>query len=312
MLAIEDDRATLYPEGSSRVGLAIADYLPQVFARLASRKFSRAKRSVAMMGLAATFLVLFSGCASLLGADSISDEQINLQSQEEYAKVKAQSKRSTNAVWTAMVDRVAKRIAAASGENFQWEVMLVDNKEPNAWCMPGGKMAVYTGIMPILKTEAALAAVMGHEVAHATLRHGKERLVRGMQSQMTGAVVGIGAGVIASAFCQTESCRQMTQLGGALGGLGVTFFSLKYDRGNESEADRAGQIYMAKAGYDPNESIRLWERMGAASGGKSQPEWLSTHPSDSTRSAQLRAMMGDAQAEYARAPNKFGLGEPIR
>lgn len=261
-------------------------------------------------GLLSSLLSL-TGCISM-GPSSISDADINAESQKEYEKVKAASKRSTNANWTAMVERVAQRIARASGENFQWEVILIENKEPNAWCMPGGKMAVNTGIMPVLKTEGALAAVLGHEVAHATRRHGKERLVRGMQQQMTGALLGIGAGIIASRFCETEACRQATQIGGALGGLGIAFFGMKYDRANESDADEFGQIYMAKAGYDPSESIKLWERMGAAKSGGAPPEWLSTHPSDANRRNHLQSMMARAQAEYARAQQKYGIGEPIR
>ncbi|PWU20999.1 MAG: hypothetical protein C5B49_03280 [Bdellovibrio sp.] len=256
-----------------------------------------------------TAFLLMISCSTL--APKVTDADINAEAKKEYEKVKAQSRRSNNAAWTAMVQRVAQRIAVASGEHFEWEVVLLENKEPNAWCMPGGKMAVYTGIMPILKTEGALAAVLGHEVAHATRRHGKEKLARGMQQQMAGALLGLGAGVIASQFCQTENCRTLTKLGGALGGLGIAFFNLKYDRGNESEADEYGQVYMARAGYDPAESIKLWERMGAAMGGKAPPEWMSTHPSDANRRARLLALMPNAEAEYAHAPQRFGTGETI-
>src|SRR5690606_19425350 len=116
----------------------------------------------------------------------------NAEAEKAYAEVKKTAKISSNRKWTQMVQRVANRIAKASGENFDWEVILIEDKQVNAWCMPGGKMAVYTGIMPVLQTEGALAAVMGHEVAHATLRHGKKGYARAMQTKMTGALVGMG------------------------------------------------------------------------------------------------------------------------
>ena len=164
-----------------------------------------------------------------------------------------------------MVKRVADRIARSSDENFDWEVVLIDNKEPNAWCMPGGKMAVYTGIMPVLKTEGALAAVMGHEVAHATLRHGKQRYARAIQEQAWGLLLG-GASIVAGQFlCKSEQCKMWTGVGGTVASLGIVFFNRKYSREDESEADREGQLLMAKAGYDPSEAITLWERMEKAS-----------------------------------------------
>src|SRR4029077_8636549 len=115
-----------------------------------------------------------------------SDADINAESAKAYREVKAKSKISTHAEWNAMVQRVATRIAKASGENFQWEYVLLESPEVNAWCMPGGKIAVYTGIMPVLKTEGALAAVLGHEVAHATRRHGKQRYARAIRENALG------------------------------------------------------------------------------------------------------------------------------
>lgn len=172
-------------------------------------------------------------------------------------------------------------------------------------------MAVYTGIMPVLKTEAALAAVLGHEVAHATKRHGKQRYARAIKGNLAGMVIGIGTQLGGQLFCQSQSCRMVTGLGGAAAGLAVTFFDRKYSREDESEADKLGQNYMAKAGYDPSESIKLWERMSEASGGKAPPEFISTHPSDATRRKNLSSWMPEAQQEYNQAPVKYGLGEPI-
>ena len=125
------------------------------------------------------FLCLFAfvSCSSLGGKEP-TDDQINAEASKAYQEVRSKAKISNNAQWTAMLNRVATRIADSSGENFKWEWMLIDSPEVNAWCMPGGKMAVYTGIMPVLKTEAALAAVLGHEVAHATRRHGKKQYAR--------------------------------------------------------------------------------------------------------------------------------------
>ncbi len=252
------------------------------------------------------------GCATGGVVKEPSDEEINAEAAKAYTDVKAKSKISANPEWNAMVQRVAARIAKASGENFKWEYVLIDNPEINAWCMPGGKIAVYTGIMPVLKTEGALAAVLGHEVAHATLRHGKQQYARSMNANLLGLVVGGATAVGGQLLCKTSSCKLITGLGGAAAGLAVTFFTLKYSRGDESEADHAGQMYMAKAGYDPAEAIQLWERMGAASQGKKPPELLSTHPSDESRRGQLSEWLPEAKKQYDQAPQKFGTGDPIR
>jgi predicted Zn-dependent protease len=249
------------------------------------------------------------GCAA--DPNKISDKEINAQALKAYNEMKQKSKISDNAEWTAMVNRVAKRIADASGKDYQWEVMLIENKEPNAWCMPGGKMAVYTGIMPVLKTEAALAAVMGHEVAHATHNHGKKRYARAMSNNMTGLVIAGAAAVGGALLCKTRECQQLASLGGIAAGFAMEFFSRKFDRGEESEADKSGQIYMAKAGYDPAEAIKVWERMGALSASK-PPEWSSTHPSDTTRKTNLNAWLATAKRVYETAPVKYGIGEAIR
>lgn len=255
--------------------------------------------------------VLLSGCSTGVVKEP-SDEQINAEAAKAYNEVKSKSKISTNANWNAMVQRVANRIAASSGENFKWEYVLIENPEVNAWCMPGGKIAVYTGIMPVLKTEGALAAVLGHEVAHATRRHGRQQYARSMNSNLLGLVVGGAAVIGGQLLCKSSSCKTISGLGGAAAGLAVTFFTLKYSRSDESEADQFGQVYMAKAGYDPAESIKLWERMGAASGGKGPPELLSTHPSSESRSTQLGAWLPEANQIYRQAPTQYGIGESIK
>lgn len=246
------------------------------------------------------------------GAKEPTDAEINAEAAKAYAEVKAKSKISTNAEWNAMVNRVARRIANASGENFQWEWVVIESPEVNAWCMPGGKIAVYTGIMPVLKNEGALAAVLGHEVAHATRRHGKQRYARAISEKYLGLIVG-GATIIGGqVLCKTEKCKLLTALGGAAAGFAITFFDRKFSRGDETDADKFGQLYMAKAGYEPGEAIHLWERMAAANGGKAPPEFMSTHPSDERRRENLRSWLPEAENLYAQAPQKYGIGEAIR
>jgi predicted Zn-dependent protease len=258
--------------------------------------------------LVLSFMSLFQGCSSV----EPKEEDINAQALQAYNEMKKQAKISNNADWTAMLNRVAPRIAKASGENFKWEWMLIESPEVNAWCMPGGKMAVYTGIMPVLKNEAALAAVLGHEVAHATKRHGKERYARAIKGNIAGAVIGAAAVIGGQLFCESKSCRMLTGLGGAAAGFAVAFLDRKFSRGDETEADQVGQIYMAKAGYDPAEASKLWVRMGEQNKGQAPPEWMSTHPSDTTRQKNLSTWLPKAETEYERAPNKYGIGEPIK
>lgn len=258
----------------------------------------------------ALMAALVSGCAT----QQISEEEINLESAKAYVQVKSdpKTKISKNKEWTAIVQRVSERIAAASGQNYKWEYVLIDSPEVNAWCMPGGKIAVYTGIIPVVKTEAALAAVLGHEVAHATLKHGLQNYARAKNENLIGLVAGVATAAAGQLYCETDQCRQMAQIGGLAAGLGITFFNRKFSREDETSADHEGQLYMARAGYDPAEAIRLWQRMAAANGGKSGPEFISTHPSDDRRQNNLSQWLASAQAEYEKAPRKFGLGEAIR
>lgn len=266
-------------------------------------------KSIAVYTVALTFGL--AACSSIPGAKEPSDADINAQAAKAYQEVKAKSKLSKNREWTEMVQRVADRIAKASGENFQWEYVLIDSPEVNAWCMPGGKIAVYTGIMPVLKTEGALAAVLGHEVAHATRRHGKQRYARAVRNSILGVVVGGAAAIGGQMLCKTDTCKKLAMAGGAAAGFAITFFDRKFSRGDETDADKFGQVYMARAGYDPSESIVLWQRMAAAHGGKSPPEFLSTHPSDQTRRSNLSNWLPQAQQYYAQAPVKYGIGESI-
>ncbi len=251
---------------------------------------------------------LFSSCAML----NPEEKEINALALKAYKEMQTKANISSNARWTEMLNRVAPRIAKASGEDFKWEWMLIESPEVNAWCMPGGKMAVYTGIMPVLKTEAALAAVLGHEVAHATKRHGKQSYARAIRGNLAGLVIGAASVVGGQLLCKTESCRMLTGLGGAAAGFAIAFFDRKYSRSDETEADKVGQKLMAKAGYDPREAAPLWDRMGkAGGGGPAPPEILSTHPANETRKANLTKWLPEAMETYSRAPEKFGIGESI-
>lgn len=174
-------------------------------------------------------------------------------------------------------------------KDYKWEVNVVQNKELNAWCMPGGKIVVYTGLLAVTKDNAGLATVMGHEIAHAIAGHSAERMSQQMVAQGAGAL----GGAITSNNPQTQSIFN------TLYGVGTPLMMLKYGRNQELEADKLGLIFMAMAGYNPQHAIAFWQRMSSASGsGQKPPEFLSTHPSDATRIAQIRRAIPEAQKYY--------------
>lgn len=178
--------------------------------------------------------------------------------------------------------------AADRVKDFQWEFNVVNAPQVNAWCMPGGKVVVYTGLLPITQDEASLALVMGHEIAHAIARHGNERMSQGL------AVQGVGMGIQLYASEHPSAAADLFQQAYGIGGqLGM----LAYSRTQESEADKMGLVFMAMAGYDPRIAPAFWQRM-AAQGGAKPPEWLSTHPSDDRRIADLEAYMPEAMKYY--------------
>lgn len=191
----------------------------------------------------------------------------------------------------ALVTRVGSRIAAATGRtDYKWEFKVIENdKVANAFCLPGGKVAVYTGLLPVAKDEAGLAAVIGHEVAHAIARHGGERLSQEI----------LVAGITAAAVMSTDDPKKRDLYAGLLGAGAVVGFLLPYSRLHESEADRMGLITMAKAGYDPRAALDLWRRMAEANKGKGKPpEFLSTHPADATRIRQIEQWLPEAMGHY--------------
>ena len=203
------------------------------------------------------------------------------------------------------VKRVAARIVEAAkrskyaemAKQFQWEVTIIkDDKTANAFALPGGKMAVYTGIFSMAKTEAGLAAVMGHEVVHALARHGAERMSQGQLTNATLQVVGASAGAAGGGGMLGQAAMAALGVGAQVGVL------LPFSRKHESEADYIGILLAADAGYDPRESVALWERMGQLSGGGAPSEFMSTHPSHETRIDQLKKWMPEAMAIYQTKP----------
>jgi predicted Zn-dependent protease len=179
--------------------------------------------------------------------------------------------------------------------DYKWEYNLVDNKEINAWCMPGGKIVVYTGILPITLDEAGLATVMGHEVSHALANHGAQRM-SAAQLQQLGAV-----GVALATGNQSDENKQLWQQAyGISSQVGVM---LPFSRSHESEADRIGLILMAIAGYNPDAAISFWERMATQKSGQTPPEFLSTHPADATRIAAIKALIPEIKVQAAKVSN---------
>lgn len=208
-----------------------------------------------------------------------------------YKEVLREEKVVTDPRFTEPVRRVGQRIAAAADKpEYNWEFTVLDGpKQVNAFALPGGKVAVYTGLFRVAHDESGLAAVIGHEVAHALARHGAERMSTGMALQAAGMAVAIAAGT------QGAATQQAVMAAYGLGAqVGV---ALPFSRKQESEADRIGLILMAKAGYDPRAAIGLWQRMEQAGSG-GPPEWLSTHPTESTRQEDIRGWIAEAEAYY--------------
>jgi predicted Zn-dependent protease len=231
----------------------------------------------------------------------IPESELVAMSLTSYNDFLKENKISTNKQQVDQVKNVGKNISKAVESylnqnglgnrisGYQWEFNLVEDNVPNAWCMPGGKVVVYTGILPITKSEAGLAVVMGHEIAHAIARHGNERMSQALLIQTGGLAL--------SAALQ-EKPQQTQQLFLAAYGIGTEVgISLPYSRSHETEADKLGLIFMAMAGYNPSEAVEFWKRMQGA-GGQKPPEFLSTHPSDQTRIDNLQKFLPEAMKYY--------------
>lgn len=242
---------------------------------------------------AETFTNAETGERHRVGMSTEQEAELGLQA---YQDVLEHEHAVTSGPELEMVKRVAAKLAAATGTqgaDFDWRVSLVDSPEQNAFCLPGGKIVVYTGILPIAGGEAGLATVMGHEMAHATSRHGAQRVLQ----QQIAQTAMIGAQVSLSDMDPNQRAGIMAAIGaGAQYGV-----LLPFSRDHESEADKIGLHYMARAGYDPHEAVTFWERMSQMSQGRSPPEFASTHPSHETRVRDLQEEMPRAMQEFQAA-----------
>ena len=273
-------------------------------------------KTIKHLALATVAAILMSACGTtqtvpLTGRKHnlrVTDQQVLSLSSQEYTKYMSTAKKSTNTANTAMVLRVGKKLAtavesylrnngfASEVSNFSWEFSLVQDKNVNAFCMPGGKIVVYEGLLPYTKNETGLAIVLGHEIAHAVAKHSAEQISKQMNqqtgTQILGSVlnqaVGNGIGDIAS----------------SVAGQYFSFRNLKYSRDNEYEADYMGLVFAAMAGYDPQQAIPFWQRMSSAGG--SQNDFFSDHPSDSKRIAALQKHMPTA-LQYYKATGRAGF-----
>jgi predicted Zn-dependent protease len=236
------------------------------------------------------------GRAARVALSEGQEASLGLQSYEE---VLSQSQVQTQGPEVDLVKRVMGRLIAATGDagkNLDWQVSVVRDDKANAFCLPGGKMVVYTGILPIAQTEAGLATVLGHEMGHATSRHGSQRLLQSKLANtlMTGAQASL-------AFGDMDTSRKIEVMA-ALGAGTKYGVLLPFSRKHESEADEVGLYYMARAGYDPHEALAFWQRMEeSSSAGRQPPEFVSTHPSHGTRIADLQSHLPRAEEEYAKS-----------
>jgi predicted Zn-dependent protease len=230
--------------------------------------------------------------------------QMLSMSYSEYDGFLKSNKLSTNEEQIQLVKKVGGRIQKAVEtyfaqkglsdqlKDYKWEFNLVESNEVNAWCMPGGKVVVYTGILPVTQNEVGLAVVLGHEISHAVAQHGAERMSQGLLAELGGAALSVAL---------QNKPEQTKQLWMSVYGVGSQVgVLLPYSRTHESEADHLGLIFMSMADYDPHEAVTFWQRM-AASGGKKPPEFLSTHPADETRIADIKKEIPEAM-QYYRKP----------
>ena len=255
--------------------------------------------------LLSLILIVFYGCSSVpitgrRQLNLVSDQEVLTLSLQQYDDFIKTAKKSTDATATAMVTRVGSKIADAvqayyksvgqedALSGYAWEFNLVDDPQVNAFCMPGGKIVVYSGILPVTQDETGLAVVLGHEVAHAVAKHANERMSQQMLAQYGAA----GVGSILS-----KSSSTVQTIGQSVFGLGAQYGALlPFSRQQESEADHLGLIFMAIAGYKPEAALPFWQRMSQQ--GSAAPEFMSTHPSDNTRIAQIQKEIPEAMQYY--------------
>lgn len=256
-----------------------------------------------------TTLLIVNSCSRvpITGREQLSiipSSQMMSASYSQYDSFLKENKLSNNKKQTQMIKRVGAKIQKAVEQYFaqnnlsshltgyKWEFNLVESKEANAWCMPGGKVVFYTGILPICQNDKGVAVVMGHEIAHAIAEHGAERMSQGLLTQLG------GMGLMLALEDKPKETQELWMTAFGIGSqLGVM---LPFSRLHESEADHLGLIFMAMAGYNPSEAVNFWKRMASQKGGAAPPEFLSTHPSDATRIADLEKLLPEAMKYYKR------------
>lgn len=259
------------------------------------------------------FAALLSGCytnpvTGRQGLNLVSAQQEMQLGLSEFDKLKKEVPISRDPAANALLQKVGKKIAATAQKDMpdaQWEFIVFESKEANAFCLPGGKIGVYTGILPITKDEAGLATVIGHEVAHATAHHGAERMSQAMLLDAGGQVAG----------ALSSNAKPVTRnvVAAAFGIGGPLLVQLPHSRMQESEADRMGLIYMARAGYDPEAAVGFWQRFSAhtsQAGGDSTPSFLRTHPVDSVRIQQIQKWIPEARQQMGNASGSDVIGRP--
>lgn len=220
----------------------------------------------------------------------VSESQERQLGDDAYQDVLKKSRLSTRSDWQAQLRRVGQRISAvADRPDYKWEFNVIQGKDVNAFALPGGKVAFWEGMMPVAQDDHGIAVVMGHEIAHALARHGAERMSQEMGVQAIGQILALGVGKVSPGL--HDDFLKVYGLGASVGVL------MPWGRSQESEADQIGLTLMAKAGYDPAAAIGFWERMSKVAGDK-PPEFLSTHPSDQTRIAQIKAWVPEARSHY--------------
>ncbi|MDR2947505.1 MAG: M48 family metallopeptidase [Candidatus Adiutrix sp.] len=259
---------------------------------------------IVLLGLA------LAACATVPGTGRsqlslVGDSDLNAMAATQYSQMIQEGPLSSNQKDTAMIKRVGANISRAANEylreygmaadipNYRWEFNLIQSNEVNAFCMPGGKVAFYTGILPYTKGDDGVAAIMGHEVAHAIAHHSRERASQQMMAQMGGSLLSVGLGVGGASALTSDVAMAAYGLGSEVG------IMLPFSRSHESEADRIGLMLMAMAGYDPSAAIGFWERMSAEGGNTGS--LLSTHPSDQTRIADIKRYLPEAEARRGAA-----------
>jgi predicted Zn-dependent protease len=268
-------------------------------------KIQRARTYIAVGVASALALLVACATVAVTGRKQLSlipTSTMMSMGAQEYGQFLEKNPPSQDAAGTALVVKVGTKIQksveryfskqkmSSHLQGYEWEFNLVDSKDANAWCMPGGKVVVYSGLLPVTKDETGLAVVLGHEISHAIAEHGSERMSQGLLAQLGG---------MALSEAVKSKPEQTRSLWMSAFGVGAQYGALlPFSRLQESEADRLGLIFMAMAGYDPRGALDFWQRMEAAKGGKAPPEFLSTHPSDETRIRNIREYMKEAKRYY--------------